>query len=487
MVDPGETLSAPEPRGAPNRLGQLFEAQRRAHSADPLVGAQVRIDRLDRAIDLLIHNQQPICAALAADFGQRPAGLSGFMDLFPAVHALKYARKHVRRWMRPQRTRLGMPLGISGARGAIEPQPLGVIGVVSPWNFPIALTFGPLAGVLAAGNRCLLKPSELTPSVSALIQELVAKSFDESELAVITGGSDVAREFVSLPFDHLVFTGSTQVGRQVMEAAAQHLTPVTLELGGKCPVIIGRQANLGRAVDRILMAKLANAGQMCLAPDYVCVPRALIDQFVALSKSWARRAYPHLPSNEDYTSLIDDRHIERIRALEADAIAKGATIVALGTETAVPRHAPRLVSPALILNATRDMRVMQEEIFGPLLPINPYDRIEEVITEINRRERPLALYFFGGDRAEEGAVLSHTISGGVTLNDIAMHFLAEELPFGGIGASGMGAYHGEHGFRRFSHQRAVLRRGRFDLAGWAGLRPPYTSRLQRSLRLLIRR
>ena len=472
----------PRPAG----LGELFEAQRAAHRAEPHVGVGLRVDRLDRAIDLLIGNQQRFCAELAADFGQRPVELSRFMDLFPAIHGLQFARKHVRRWMRPQRRPLGLPMGVPGTRGTIEPQPLGVVGVVSPWNFPVALTFGPLAGILAAGNRCVLKPSELTPRVSELMRELVSKSFDPSELAVVTGGADVARAFVSLPFDHVIFTGSTRVGREVMLAAAQHLVPVTLELGGKCPVIIGRTAGLKRAVDRILMAKLANAGQMCLAPDYVCVPRESVDEFIELGTQWAWRAYRNLPANSDYTSLVSEQHVARIAALKADAIAKGATIIPLGADGPSPPDS-RLVTPALIAGATPDMRVMQEEIFGPLLPVNPYDRLEEVIDDLNRRERPLALYYFGNDRAEERTLLQRTISGGVTVNDVAVHFLAEELPFGGVGASGIGAYHGEYGFRRFSHERAVFHQSRLDLAGLVGLRPPYTSRLRRSLSLLIRR
>jgi len=471
---------------SPSELRSLLEAQRAAHLAEPNVAAELRIDRLNRAIDLIVSHQQPLCAALAADFGQRPHGLSGFMDLFPAVHALKFARKHVRRWMRPRRVRLGLPMGVPGARGTIRPQPLGVVGVVSPWNFPIGLTFGPLAGIFAAGNRCLLKPSEFTPSVSALLQELVSKSFDPSELAVVSGGPDVAQAFVALPFDHLLFTGSTAIGRRVMQAAAEHLVPVTLELGGKCPVIVSRSANLKHAVDRILMSKLANAGQMCLAPDYVFIPREAVGEFTALARLWAQRAYPKLPANDDYTSLIDERHVARIAELLADATAKGAAIVPLGVDA--PRSPQlRLVAPALILGTSADMRVRQEEIFGPLLVIAPYDRIDEVIREINRGERPLALYYFGTDRTEEAEVLARTSSGGVTVNDIAMHFLAEELPFGGVGASGMGAYHGEHGFRRFSHERAVFRPARFDLAGLVGLRPPYAQRLKRTLALLLRR
>jgi coniferyl-aldehyde dehydrogenase len=480
-------MSAPGQNSEPpNRLRELLEAQRAAQLAAPMAGVATRIDRLDRAIDLLVEHQQRICAAMAADFGQRPPALSRFMDIFPALHGLKFARQHVRGWMRPRRVRLGLPMGVPGTRGTIQWQPLGVVGVVSPWNFPIALTFGPLAGILAAGNRCLLKPSEFTPCVSARLKELVERAFDPSELAVVIGGPDVAQEFVSLPFDHLLFTGSTAVGRRVMQAAAEHLVPLTLELGGKCPVIIGRSANLARAVDRIMTAKLANAGQICLAPDYVWAPRERLDEFVTQARHWVQRAYPELPGNDDYTSLISEPHVARIGALLEDAGAKGARIIPLAAGPPGPPHL-RLVTPAIILGATKDMRVMQEEIFGPLLPIRSYDRIEEAIDEINLGARPLALYYFGDDRAEQDAVLARTCSGGVTVNDIAMHFLAEELPFGGVGASGMGAYHGEHGFRRFSHERAIFRQGRLDLAGLVGLRPPYGERLRRSLRVLIRR
>jgi coniferyl-aldehyde dehydrogenase len=466
-------------------LRQLLELQRAAFLADPCPAAEVRTDRLGRLIHLLTAHQGELCDAVAADFGQRPAALTSFTDVFPAVHALRSARRNVRGWMKPRGRRLRLPAAMPGARGQILYQPLGVIGVLSPWNFPINLTFGPLAGIVAAGNRCLLKPSELTPLTSALMEKLVTRYFGAAEIAVVTGGRDVASSFSRLPFDHLLFTGSTQVGRQVMAAAAEHLVPVTLELGGKCPVIIGRSARLERAVDRILLGKLANAGQLCLAPDYVWLPRESLPAFVEQARAWARRAYPGLPANPDYTSLINPAHLQRAEALLADARVHGAEIVVLGTGASAP--ASRLLNPALILHATDRMRVMQEEIFAPLLPVLAYTRIEEVLTELARRERPLALYYFGTDRAEEREILHRTISGGVTVNDIAMHFLAEELPFGGIGASGMGAYHGEHGFQRFSHARAVFRQSRLDVAGIVGLRPPYGARVRRSLKLLIRR
>jgi len=465
----------------------LLDAQRRAHLGDGPASAEVRMNRLDRALTLLLAHQGDICAAVSGDFGQRPAALTQLMDIFPAVHALKFARRHVRRWMRPRRQGLSLPIGVPGTRAQIIHQPLGVVGVISPWNFPVTLTFGPLAGILAAGNRCLIKLSESTPRTAELLQRLVASHFDALEVAAVTGGPDVAEAFSALPFDHLIYTGSTSVGRRVMAAAAQNLVPVTLELGGKCPAVVGRSADLKRAVDRIMLGKLVNAGQMCLAPDYVCVPRNLADAFVDDVRLWSRRAYPGLPANADYTSLINDRQVQHVNELLDDARAKGARVISLAEEPLALPEPLRLTAPALILGATDDMRIMREEIFAPLLPVCDYERFDDVIARINLGEPPLALYYFGNDGIEERELLAHTRSGGVTINDVAMHFLAEELPFGGIGASGMGAYHGEHGFRRFSHARAVFRQTRFDVAGILGLRPPYGAKLKRSLRFLIRR
>lgn len=471
----------------PDDARLLLYSQRAAFRAEGSVTSQVRVDRLDRALDLLVAHQAEFCEAAAADFGQRSATMTRFMDVLPAVSSFKYARRHLRRWLRPQRQRVGLPAGAPGTRAEIRHEPLGVVGVISPWNFPLTLTFGPLAGILAAGNRCLIKPSELTPAVSSLMQQLVAKYFAAEEVSVVTGGAEVAEAFSRLPFDHLLFTGSIAIGRRVMAAAAANLVPVTLELGGKCPVLVARSANLERAVDRIMVGKLANAGQMCIAPDYVCVPHEMLDRFVQLARTWIERVYPGVPSNPDYTSMVSSRHAERIHALVADAVAKGARVMTLGSPSSAALEHSRLIAPALILGATDEMKVMQEEIFGPLLPVRSYDRIEESIADINSRPQPLALYYFGADRAEVESVLAHTLSGGVTVNDIAMHFMAEELPFGGVGASGMGAYHGAHGFLRFSHARAVFYQTRLDVAGLAGLRPPYGTRAQRVLNLLLRR
>jgi coniferyl-aldehyde dehydrogenase len=464
----------------------LLERQQAAFRAETAPDVRLRRDRLERAIALLVDHEIEICEALGQDFGRRPATLSRFVDILPAISSLKYARARVRHWMRPKRRRIGLPIGAPGVRAEIVPQPLGVVGLISPWNFPVTLTFGPLAGILAAGNRCLIKPSELTPAVSALISASIAEYFDAAEIAVVTGGAEVAEAFSRLPFDHLMFTGSTSVGRRVMAAAAENLVPVTLELGGKCPVLVGRSAPLGRAVDRILLGKLTNGGQVCIAPDYVLVPEDLLEPFVLAAHAWMDRTYPGGPANPDYTSLVSERHAERMRALLADAAAKGARVVSLGTSTEGLGAHSRFIAPALILGATDDMRVMQEEIFGPILPVRSYREISAAVSDVNARPKPLALYYFGEDRAEMQWVLAHSASGAATVNDVAVHFLAEEMPFGGVGASGMGAYHGEHGFQRFSHARTVFRQTRLDVHGLAGLRPPYGRRAERVLKWLIR-
>jgi coniferyl-aldehyde dehydrogenase len=466
-------------------LTAMLARQRSAFDADPYPGAPLRIDRLNRAIDLLLTHQRQICEAAAADYGRRPEMVTRVADIFPALLALKYARSHVKRWMRPERRRVGFPMAAPGMRASIDYQPLGVVGVISPWNFPVNLSFGPLAGILSAGNRCLLKPSEITPAVSALMQGMVQKAFDPAELAVVTGDAEVAAAFSKLPFDHLLFTGSTEVGKRVMAGAAEHLVPITLELGGKCPVIIGRSAKLPAAVDRILTAKHLNAGQMCIAPDYVCLPRASVDEFVNEAQRWAHHAFAQWPNEGDSTNLVDERHAQRVVDMIAEAQRQGATIIEL---TAAPANSEtRLVTPKLVIGGSDSMRLMLEEIFAPLLPLRPYDRIDDVIAHLRAAPRPLALYYFGEDAAEQRDMLSRTHSGGVTINDVASHFMIEALPFGGIGASGIGAYHGEHGFRRFSHARAVLKQSWLNMNGLLGLRPPYGARLARSLKFLLRR
>ena len=463
-----------------------FERQRAAAQRGEPVPAKLRIDRLNRCIALLSEGERALCDAVAADFGQRPRAVTRALDLLPSVLALKHARAHLRRWMLPARRRPGLPLLLPGTRARIDYQPLGVVGIVSPWNIPIGLTFGPLASALAAGNRCLLKPSELTPATSSLLQRLVAERFHPEEVAVVTGGVEVAEAFTALPFDHLLFTGSTAVGRRVMAAAAQHLTPVTLELGGKCPAVVGRSARLDAAIERILVGKLVNAGQVCLAPDHVYLPREALDAFADGARTFASRAYPGLPDNPDYTSIVNETHRARLQALLDDAVAKGARVVPLGAQ-AESDAARRLFAPALLLQVREDMRILQEEIFGPLLPVLTYEHIEEAIARVGGRPHPLALYYFGRDSRERAQVLERTRSGGVTCDDIAMHYLSNELPFGGVGESGLGAYHGEYGFQRMSHARAVLEQSRLNFGRLTGLVPPYGGRLDTILKALIRR
>ena len=464
-------------------LRTLFARQRQAASS-PEVSASVRIDRLRRATDLLVAHQSELCIALAHDFGQRPAALTRSMDILPAVLSLNYARRHVRRWMRPQNVTIGWPFGFPGTRARICYQPLGVVGIISPWNFPITLTFGPLAGVLAAGNRCLIKPSEHTPALAELLQRLVSVTFDATEVAVITGGSDVAAAFSCLPFDHLLFTGSTAVGRRVCTAAAANFVPVTLELGGKCPVVLGGTADLSQAVNHILLAKLANAGQMCVAPDHVYLPAGCIDAFVALAKRWVADAYPPGRLSADATAIINEQQLQRAQALLSDAAARGAQLIPLTSSSG--DTGARLMVPTLVVGATDSMRLMQEEIFAPILPLLGYEHVGQVIEQL-APARPLALYYFGTDRREQRRLLAHTRSGGVCINGVATQFLIEALPFGGIGASGIGAYHGVHGFQRFSHARSIVHQSRLDIGRWLGLRPPYGSRLERVLAFLLGR
>jgi coniferyl-aldehyde dehydrogenase len=346
--------------------------------------------------------------------------------------------------------------------------------VISPWNFPVNLIMAPLAGVLAAGNRAMVKTSEFTPRVAALFEEICPKYFAADELAFVSGGPEIGKEFSGLAFDHLIFTGATGIGRHILHAAADNLTPVTLELGGKSPVIFGRSADVKRGTERVAIGKMLNAGQICLAPDYMLVPADQEQAVVDGLKQSVSAMYPTLLANPDYTSIINDRHHQRLQDWLEDARAKGATI-----ETVNPANEDFAASNSrkmplhIIRDATDDMIVMQEEIFGPILPVRRYDDIDAAIAEVNRRDRPLGLYYFGSDDKERRRVLDRTISGGVTLDDVIFHISNEELPFGGIGPSGMGAYHGHDGFRTFSHAKAVYRQSRFDIARLAGLKPPY--------------
>ncbi len=463
-------------------MKEILTLQRAAFAAELPVSAAIRKDRLRRAVDLLLTHQGRLVKALSDDYGHRSAEGSLVTDLMASVRPLKHAIAHVDRWIKPEKRKLDFPLGLLGAKAHVEFQPKGVVGVISPWNFPVSLTFSPLANILAAGNRAMVKPSEFTPHTSDLMAELAAKYFDRDELAFIVGGSEVGKVFASLPFDHLVFTGATPIAKHILRAAAENLVPVTLELGGKSPVIIGRSADIAAATERIAMGKMMNAGQICLAPDYLLVPKGEEAAVVEGLKTAVAKMYPTLLANDNYTSVLNGHHHERLQGLLDDAVQKGAELITLNPSNEDFANAPGNKMPLHVLrNVTDDMRVMQEEVFGPILPVRTYETIEEAISQVNRRDRPLGLYYFGADAAEERRVLDETISGGVTLNDVMFHALAEELPFGGIGPSGMGGYHGYDGFKTFSHTKAVYRQPNLDLARLAGLKPPYGARTARTL------
>ena len=460
----------------------LLQRQRTAFTAQLPVAAAVRRDRLKRATDLVIRAKDRLAAALSEDFGHRSVAMSMMTDIMASVGPLKHAAKHLDGWMKPEKRGVQFPLGLLGARARVEYQPKGVIGIISPWNFPVNLTFAPLAGVLAAGNRAMIKPSEYTPVTSDLLKALIAEAFDETEVAVVTGGPELGKAFSELPFDHLVFTGGTAIGRHVMAAAAKNLVPLTLELGGKSPVIVGKSADTTRATQRIALGKMMNAGQICLAPDYLLVPREDEAKIVDGLQTAVKAMYPTLLANDDYTSVLGARHRERLEAHIADAAAKGAkvTVVNPANEDFAKQNTNKM--PLHILqNVTDEMTVMQEEIFGPLLPVKSYGRVEEAIDYVNGRDRPLGLYWFGEDAGEQRTVLDRTISGGVTVNDVLFHVSMEDLPFGGVGPSGMGSYHGLDGFRAFSHAKAVYSQPKLDIAGIAGFKPPYGAKTAKAI------
>lgn len=466
-------IADPQSNDAVRRLNDILAIQRSQQMRQGPPTAETRIDRINRAIALLVDHQAELVSALNADFGSRSPDASLLTDIVSSVVTLKQARSNVRKWMKAEPRRPEFPFGLLGARAEVQFQPKGVVGVIVPWNFPVNLTFTPLAGILAAGNRAMIKPSEFTPAVGELMKRLFTLMFDESEIAVVTGGADVGAAFAALPFDHLLFTGSTAVGRHIMRAAADNLTPVTLELGGKSPVVLGRSADLERAAARIMTGKTLNAGQICLAPDYVLAPADRVDAFANAAERAVKSMYPKLRENPDYTAIINQRHFDRLRGLVADAREKGAKIVEInptGEDLSQQEH--RKLAPTLILGATHEMKVMQEEIFGPLLPVLTYSGARDAIDFVNARPRPLALYYFGDDPAEQDEVLTRTISGGVCINDVVVHVAQEDLPFGGVGASGIGAYHGRDGFLEFSHRRAVYRQTASELVSKI-LRPPY--------------
>jgi len=455
-------------RGALQRAGAPSLQERRADLAK--LAAAVRPE------------SERIADVIAADFGHRSRHETELAEIFPVLSAIRHARSHLRRWMRPKRVSVGIEL--RPARAAILHQPVGVVGIISPWNYPFHLAIMPLVAALAAGNRVVLKPSELAPRTAEFLAEFLGGLFPFEKVATVIGGADVGAAFARLPFDHLFYTGSTAVGRLVMQAAAENLTPVTLELGGKSPCILGEDADMRAAVESIVYGKLLNAGQTCISPDYVLLPARQLEAFVDLAVQTVRKFYPTLKDNPDYTSIINDRHYARVAQYVAEARASGARVTEINPANETLAADARKLPPTLVIDPGDDLAVMREEIFGPVLPIKTYSWLDEAIDYVNRRPHPLALYYFGADGSKRDEVLRKTVSGGAAINATLFHIAAEKLPFGGVGASGMGAYHGEYGFQTFSHRKGVFLQRRFNASRF--LQPPFGRIADLMLRFLNR-
>lgn len=447
-----------------------FDQMREAQLADPMPGLETRRDRLQRLLKGLEEREEAFTQAISTDFGQRSAFETANYDITVTLADIKYQIRNLARWMRIRKR--SVPLHLMPGRARIVPQPLGVVGVISPWNFPVFLSLSPVAGAIAAGNRVMLKPSEWTPKTSTLLAELASETFEPDEFAVFEGGIETGRAFSELPFDHLLFTGSTRVAKEVSNSAAKNLTPLTLELGGKSPALVCPGANLKRAAERIVFGKLANAGQICIAPDYVFVERAKFHDFIELLQIYSKKAYPRLNNNPDYTSIISADHFSRLNRMIEEAREDGAEIISINPDGETLESSARKIPPTLILRPNPTLSVMQEEIFGPILPVLSYEKIEEAIEFVQHRARPLALYLFTEKARERERILRETFSGGVAVNEVLFHCVCETLPFGGVGASGMGSYHGQAGFDTFSHLKPVFIQPRFNFNFF--LVPPIT-------------
>ncbi len=463
-------------------LSDCLEAQRGAWLEEGPLSVERRAEALEGLADAVLRRADDFAEAVRQDFGHRSLHETKLADLYPVVAGLRHARRRFRRWMKPRRRPIDWMF--KPATGRVMYQPLGVVGIVSPWNYPVQLALAPLTGAIAAGNRVMLKPSELTPATSSLLDNVIREVFRPYEVAVVQGGADVGQAFTRLKFDHLLFTGSTAVGRQVMRAASDNLVPVTLELGGKSPALVAPDYPLEKAAERIAVGKLFNAGQTCIAPDYVLVPRGSERRFSEAYRAVVSRLYPTLRDNPDYTAIVNARHYDRLAGLIADARRRGACVDEINPAGETLDPAARKMAPVVLTEVPDDGRVMQEEIFGPVLPVVAYERLEEACRSINERPRPLAFYLFSHDSETVEYSLERVVAGGAAVNDTLLHCVQEELPFGGVGESGMGAYHGETGFRTFSHAKAVFHQARFNSAGMT--KPPYGRRMERLLAFMLR-
>jgi coniferyl-aldehyde dehydrogenase len=457
-------------------LARMKAAQRKGGSSS----CDERIRGLDRLERVLLGRKSAIAAAISRDFGNRSIHETLAGEILTIRSSIQHAKAHLCDWMEPEEREVGWAYLPSSAQ--VIPQPLGVVGIISPWNYPVQLSLSPLVSALAAGNSAMIKPSELVPETAMMLRELLGEAFDGDQVSVVIGGPEVGEHFAHLAFDHLFFTGSTRVGKLVMRAASENLVPVTLELGGKSPAIVGANCSVRAAATQIMAGKLFNVGQTCIAPDYAMVPIEARDAFVDACRASVSKMYPTLRENPDYSTIITEEHLARLRRLVDDARSRGARVLELNPANE-PLEGTRILAPALVLDATDEMLVLKEEIFGPILPILTYRHLDEAIGYVNDHPRPLALYYFGRDRVAIERVLAETISGGVTVNETLLHLLQDDLPFGGVGASGMGHCHGREGFETFTKKKPVFRQSRIG-ARWL-LHPPYGRAANGLLRLLI--
>ena len=471
------------------KMNSTLQMQRDAYLKEGIVSAETRIDRLQRGVDVLIKYNEKITDALNTDFTCRPREVTLLTDVGAGIAPMKHAIKHLRSWMKPEKRPTMFPFNLVGGRSRIEYQPLGVVGIIAPWNFPVNMVFAPLAGVLAAGNRAMIKPSEFTPVTSALMAEMIAEAYDPAEVAIFDGGPEVGQAFSNLPFDHMIFTGATSIARHILTAAARNLVPVTLELGGKSPVVISRSADIEKSLGRIMTGKTLNAGQICLAPDYLLVPEEKLHEVIAAAQKAVAQMYPRILDNPQYTSVINERHFQRLNGYLAEASERGQKIIPINPakEDFSTQQGTLKIPPTLIPEPADDLKMMEEELFGPLLPIRTYNNFEETISYINSKPRPLAAYYFGDDKQEETALISRTTSGGVCINDVVMQVAQEDLPFGGVGPSGMGAYHGLKGFQTFSHAKSIYRQSSINIAKLGGMLPPYGKATESTIKMQLKR
>jgi coniferyl-aldehyde dehydrogenase len=456
----------------------MLAIQRQAAADDGAPDLAQRLAALTALDGLIRTNKDAFATAISADFGNRAHPETMLAEVIPLLAAIRYTKRHLAHWMKPDRRQVSV--NAQPGRAWVMHQPLGCVAIIAPWNYPLFLTIGPLVDALAAGNRAILKPSELAPRFSALLARLIAEAFDPALLTTVLGGAEMAKAVCALPLDHLVFTGSTRVGRMVARAAAENLVPVTLELGGKSPAILCADYNANAAARTLATAKFFNAGQTCIAPDYALVPHAKAESFATALLARARTMFPKVAGNPDYTAIISDQHYARLQTLLKDAESAGATVHRL-------EDAPseRRFGATIVLNPPLDGALMQEEIFGPILPVVGYHHLSDAIAFVNARPRPLALYPFTHDKAVQTAILEQTLSGGVAINSALMQCIQDDLPFGGVGPSGMGAYHGRDGFQRLSHARAVYEAGR--ISGFNLLAPPYGLKMRLALKMMLSR